>query len=79
MANKKIRMGMIGGGQGSFIGILHRIAAYMGEDYRIVGGVFDHDFEQAKDFAEGFSCQQPRVAPLKNDFLRSVTSPGYKS
>ena len=49
--SKRIRLGMMGGGHTSFIGILHRIAAYMGERYEIVGGVFDPDFEASKDFA----------------------------
>ena len=29
---RKIRMGMVGGGQGSFIGAVHRIAANLGTD-----------------------------------------------
>lgn len=71
MAKKKIRMGMIGGGHGSFIGILHRVAAYMGEDYRIVGGVFDYNFEQAKDFAEGLELDLSRVYPDIDQFVAS--------
>ena len=40
---KRIRLGLMGGGLSSFIGIVHRIAAYMGENYTLVGGVFDID------------------------------------
>ena len=54
-------MGMIGGGHNSFIGILHRIAAYMGEHYEIVGGVFDSDFEQGKSFAQQLDLNLSRV------------------
>ena len=28
--NRKLRMGMVGGGKGAFIGAIHRIAANMG-------------------------------------------------
>lgn len=49
---KKIRLGMMGGGHNSFIGIVHRIASYMGEDYQLVGGVFDQNFDEALRFAQ---------------------------
>ncbi len=61
MVKKKIRMGMIGGGHGSFIGILHRIAAYMGEDYNLIGGAFDFDYDRAKLFAEELELDLSRV------------------
>ena len=61
MATRKIKLGMIGGGHGAFIGIVHRIAAYMGEDYHLVGGAFDSDYSRAKDFAEGLELDLSRV------------------
>ena len=36
---KKIRLGFIGGGHNSLIGILHKVSAYMHDRYEIVGGV----------------------------------------
>jgi predicted dehydrogenase len=48
---KKIRMGMIGGGIGAFIGDAHRRASRICNDYELVGGVFDPDFERNKKFA----------------------------
>jgi predicted dehydrogenase len=48
---KKIRMGMIGGGIGAFIGDAHRRASRICNDYELVGGVFDIDFEKSKEFA----------------------------
>ena len=44
----KIKLGLIGGGLSSFIGIVHRVAAYMGENYVLTGGVFDIDFDKGK-------------------------------
>jgi predicted dehydrogenase len=66
---KRIKMGMIGGGHNSFIGILHRIAAYMGEHYEIVGGVFDSDFEQGKSFAQQLDLDLSRVYPDLGAFI----------
>ena len=48
---KRIRLGLMGGGLSSFIGIVHRIAAYMGENYTLVGGVFDIDHAKGNEFA----------------------------
>lgn len=48
---KKIKLGMIGGGIGAFIGDAHRRASRICNDYELVGGVFDADFEKSKEFA----------------------------
>jgi predicted dehydrogenase len=54
---KKLRLGMIGGGIGAFIGDAHRRASRICNDYELVGGVFDVDFEKSRQFAkkEGIS------------------------
>ena len=46
---------MIGGGHSSFIGIVHRIASYIGEEYKLVGGAFDTNHDRALDFAKGYN------------------------
>jgi predicted dehydrogenase len=48
---KKIKFGMIGGGIGAFIGDAHRRASRICNDYELVGGVFDIDYEKSKEFA----------------------------
>jgi len=48
---KKIRMGMIGGGIGAFIGDAHRRASRICNDFELVGGVFDADYERSREFA----------------------------
>src|SRR5947209_6506029 len=40
---RKLRMGMVGGGQGSFIGGVHRIAAALDGQAELVAGVFSRD------------------------------------
>jgi predicted dehydrogenase len=44
----KLRLGMIGGGQGAFIGAVHRIAARIDDDYELVCGAFSSDAEKSK-------------------------------
>lgn len=61
MSQRKIRLGLIGGGFNSFIGVVHRVAAYMFEDYEIVGGVFDVDFAESKRFAEHLELDVSRT------------------
>lgn len=53
-------MGMIGGGTGAFIGDAHRRASRICNDFELVGGVFDADYEKSKDFAvkEGISLDR---------------------
>ena len=38
--NSKIKLGILGGGGDSLIGVLHRVAASMFDKYELVGGVF---------------------------------------
>ncbi|MCX6329837.1 MAG: Gfo/Idh/MocA family oxidoreductase [Bacteroidia bacterium] len=54
---KKIKMGMIGGGIGAFIGDAHRRASRICNDYELVGGVFDINYAKSMEFAvkEGIS------------------------
>lgn len=39
----RIRLGMVGGGQGAFIGAVHRIAARIDDQYDLVAGAFSSD------------------------------------
>lgn len=46
---RKIRYGMVGGGQGAFIGAVHRIAAAMDGQIELVCGAFSSDPQRSKD------------------------------
>ena len=37
-AGRRIRLGMVGGGEGAFIGAVHRIAARLDDHYELVAG-----------------------------------------
>jgi predicted dehydrogenase len=43
----KIRYGMVGGGQGAFIGAVHRLAARMDDQYELVAGALSSDRKRA--------------------------------
>ncbi len=45
---KPVRFGMIGGGQGAFIGGVHRIAAAISGDWQLVAGAFSSTAEKSK-------------------------------
>ncbi len=44
----RIRLGMVGGGQGAFIGAVHRIAARIDDQFELVAGALSSDPERAK-------------------------------
>ena len=66
---KKFRWGMIGGGKGAFIGGAHRIAAKIANSYDLTGGVFDVDYERAKEFAREEDIDLRRVYPDIDSFI----------
>lgn len=43
----RIRLGMVGGGRGAFIGAVHRIAARLDDQYELVAGAFSSDAERS--------------------------------
>ena len=61
MPNKKIRLGILGGGGDSLIGVLHRIASSMHDNYEIVGGVFNPEHEESLKFARHLCLDESRV------------------
>lgn len=46
--NRKLRMGMVGGGRGAFIGAVHRMAARLDGEIELVAGCFSADPEKSK-------------------------------
>ena len=59
--SKKIRLGILGGGGNSLVGILHRIAAKMHDKYDIVGGVFSRDMSSNTQFAKKIGIDSSRI------------------
>jgi predicted dehydrogenase len=68
---KKIKMGMIGGGIGAFIGDAHRRASRICNDYELVGGVFDVDFEKSKQFAAAEGIAPERCYESVDELIKA--------
>ena len=68
--NQKIKLGMVGGGQGAFIGAVHRIASRIDDRYELVAGAFSSNPE--KSLASG---KELGISPDRNykDYLEMVS------
>jgi predicted dehydrogenase len=55
---RRLRLGMVGGGQGAFIGAVHRIAARLDDRYELVAGALSSDPARARA-----SAAELRIAP----------------
>lgn len=59
--NRKIRMGMVGGGKGAFIGAVHRMAAALDSQIELVCGAFSGDPQKSKESGEELFLPPNRV------------------
>jgi len=59
--SRKIRLGILGGGGDSLVGILHRIATSMHNKYEIMGGVFNPNFDENLKFAKEIGLNENRI------------------
>ncbi|MGO8975961.1 MAG: Gfo/Idh/MocA family protein [Steroidobacteraceae bacterium] len=57
----KIRLGMVGGGQGGFIGAVHRIAARLDDEFELVAGALSSDPIRALDSAKSIGIVEARA------------------
>lgn len=58
---RKLKMGMVGGGPGAFIGEVHRKAARMDGKIDIVAGAFHNDAEKSREMGRDL-CIDPKRA-----------------
>jgi len=57
----KLKMGMVGGGPGAFIGRIHRMAAELDGDAQLVCGAFSSDPERSREAGNSFHLAPDRV------------------
>ena len=74
MKAPRIHWGMLGGGARSLIGIVHRIAADMGDDYRLVGGVFSSNAAAGTQFARDLELDPKRAYPDVDSLIAGETA-----
>src|SRR5262245_44232772 len=67
--NRKLRMGLIGGGQGAFIGRVHATAAVMDNRAAIVAGALSSDPAKAKASAPDYDIPADRAYGSYKDML----------
>src|SRR3978361_1608768 len=61
MSNRKLRMGMIGGGKDAFIGAIHRIAANMDGQIELVCGALSINPDIARDSGKALFFDEDRI------------------
>ncbi len=59
--NRKLRMGMVGGGSDAFIGAIHRLAAFMDNQIELVCGCFSVNPEISKSSGKSYFLPDNRV------------------
>ena len=57
----RVRIGMIGGGEGAFIGAVHRIALRMDDHFDLVAGAFSRDAENTRRTAAALNVAPDRA------------------
>jgi predicted dehydrogenase len=60
---RRLRLGVVGGGPGSFIGEVHRIAARMDDHFEVVAGVLSRDPERSRAAAAAIGIAPDRAYP----------------
>ena len=57
----RIRLGMVGGGEGAFIGAVHRLAARMDDHYKLVAGALSSTPEKSRRSGEAIGLAPDRI------------------
>ena len=60
-AGGRIRLGMVGGGEGAFIGAVHRIASRIDDQYELVAGALSSTPEKARKSGEALGLAADRI------------------
>ncbi|MBR1247304.1 Gfo/Idh/MocA family oxidoreductase [Bradyrhizobium sp. AUGA SZCCT0169] len=63
MAEPRIRLGMVGGGEGAFIGAVHRIAARLDDRYELIAGALSASPDRAMRSAAAIGLPSDRSYP----------------
>src|SRR2546422_11713153 len=60
-SSRPLRLGMVGGGRGAFIGAVHRLCARMDGHYELVAGALSSDAQRAKASGADLGLAADRV------------------
>jgi predicted dehydrogenase len=70
-AGRRLRLGMVGGGEGAFIGAVHRIASRIDDQYQLVAAAPSADAERARRSGAALGLDPQRVYASFEDMARS--------
>ena len=68
---RPVRMGMVGGGEGSFIGPVHRMAAELDGASRLVAGAFSSDARRSREAGKHYGISAERAYANYNEMFAS--------
>jgi len=68
---RKLRMGMVGGGPGAFIGPVHRIAAELDGRIELVAGAFSQSAERSREAGEAYKIDPDRAYANYQEMLEA--------
>jgi len=69
MSGKALKLGMAGGGEGAFIGAIHRKAAALDGDWQLVAGAFSSDVARNERSGAALGLDPQRVYPDLNALI----------
>ena len=69
--SRRLRLGMIGGGRGAFIGAVHRMAARLDDRYELVAGVFSSDPQRSRESGAELLLDPDRCYGSVDEMLRA--------
>jgi len=72
-SGRRLRLGMVGGGQGAFIGAVHRMAARLDDEYELVAGALSSDPGRALA-----SAAELRVSRAYGDFGAMAAAEAFR-
>ncbi|WP_323014137.1 Gfo/Idh/MocA family oxidoreductase [Devosia sp.] len=68
---RRIRLGMVGGGTGAFIGYVHRVASRIDGDYDLVAGALSSRPEIAKESGRNLGLSEDRIYTSYEEMARA--------
>ena len=71
---RRLRLGMVGGGRGAFIGAVHRMAARLDDRYELVAGVFSSDPQRSRDSGADLLIDARRTYASVDEMVRAESA-----
>ena len=72
--SRRLRLGMVGGGRGAFIGAVHRMAARLDDRYELVAGAFSSDPQRSRDSGADLLLDPQRSYASVDEMVRAESS-----